>query len=135
MDLTIVTLVEMIKKKYMLVLCRELSRNDITIKEVVLHTKYTDIELDYLIMYGKLRGIFVQKWEIVKKCRKYKTGDKYCNFCIKKKFTIDFYNNPNELLNQKSEIPNVCRQKKGLLLGRWGMNFYLFIIPCQFYFF
>ena len=46
MDLTIVTLVEMFK--------RYVSRRDPSKKilEIALHTKYTDIELIYLIMCG-----------------------------------------------------------------------------------
>ena len=39
-------------------------------------------------------------------------GDKYCNLYMEEKLAIAFYYNPNELLNQKSEILNVCRHKK-----------------------
>ena len=52
-----------------------------------------------------------------KKCRKYKADDKYYNFCLEEKLAIASYNNSNELLNQKSEILNVCRYKNIWLLG------------------
>ena len=32
--------------------------------------------------------------------------------CMKEKFVIVSYNNPNELLNQRSEILNACRRYK-----------------------
>ena len=41
-------------------------------------------------------------------------GNKYYNLCREEKLAIDSYNNPNELLNQRSEILNVCRYKKKL---------------------
>ena len=47
-----------------------------------------------------------------KKCYKYKAGDKYCNLCMEEKLAIVSYNNPNELLNQRSEIFNVCMHRK-----------------------
>ena len=47
-----------------------------------------------------------------KKCRKYKAGNKYWRLCMEEKLAIASYNNPNELLNQRSEILNVCRLKK-----------------------
>ena len=31
-------------------------------------------------------------------------GDEYCNLCMVEKLAIVSYNNPNELLNQRSEI-------------------------------
>ena len=67
------------------------------------------------------------KWEIIKKnCWKYKAGDRYWLLCIEEKLTIASYNNPNELLNQRSEILRACRHKKGL--APWqiecGLSFY-----------
>ena len=58
---------------------------------------------------------------------KYKAGHKYCHLCTEEKVVIASYNSPNKLLNQKSEIFNVCRHKKGWLFGRYGILFYLFI--------
>ena len=58
----------------------------------------------------------ILKWEIVKKCCK--EGDKYCNLCMEEKLAIVSNNNPNELLNPRSEILNICRHKKSWLLGR-----------------
>ena len=48
----------------------------------------------------------ILKWEIVKKCFKYKLGDKYCQLCMEEKLAIASYNNLNELLDQRSEILN-----------------------------
>ena len=56
-----------------------------------------------------------------KKCRKYRTGDKYWQLCIKKKIGIASYNNPNKLPNQSSEILNVWRYKN---LGYLAVNFF-----------
>ena len=55
------------------------------------------------------------KWEIVKRCRKYKWGDRYCKRCIEGKLTIATYNKPMELLNQRSEIFNIYRHRKKLV--------------------
>ena len=44
-------------KKYIKVLHKEFSKNDVTIKEVVLHKKYTERELVYQTMCGKLKII------------------------------------------------------------------------------
>ena len=63
----------------------------------------------------KKQGIdLISKWEIVenKRCRKYKAGDKYCHLRMEEKLAIASYHNPNELLNQRSEIPNACSYKK-----------------------
>ena len=74
-----------------------------------------------------LRSDPVLKWEIVKKvCRKYKEGDIYWQLCIEEKLAIGSYNNPKELLNQRSEILDICRHKRvGYLVGKiW----YLFLL-------
>ena len=47
-----------------------------------------------------------------------KLEDKYCNLCMEEKLAITSYNNPNELINQRSEMLNVCRHKKSWLLDR-----------------
>ena len=48
----------------------------------------------------------ILKWEIIKKkkCKKYKAGDRYSLLCMEEKLVIASYNNPSELLNQRSEI-------------------------------
>ena len=43
-----------------------------------------------------------------KKFRKYKVDDKYCLLCMENTLAIASYNNPNELLNQTSEILKAC---------------------------
>ena len=61
----------------------------------------------------------ILKWDIVKKkCRKYKSGDKYCNLRKEEKLARASDNNLNDLLNQRPEILNVCRHKKSWLLRR-----------------
>ena len=54
----------------------------------------------------------ILEWEIVKKCRKYKTGDKYCNLCMEEKLAITSFNNTKEILYQKSEIFKDFRHEK-----------------------
>ena len=44
----------------------------------------------------------ILKWEILRKCHEYKAYDKYYYICMEEKPAIATYNNPNELLNQKS---------------------------------
>ena len=44
-------------------------------------------------------------------------GDEYCNLYLEAKLAIASYKIPNELLNQMSEIVNVCRYKKVCLVG------------------
>ena len=69
-----------------------------------------NITLLYLIIYGRLKPIL--KWEIVKKCIKYKAGDKYCHLCMEEKIAIVTFLNNRELLNQRSEVLNSCIHKK-----------------------
>ena len=47
-----------------------------------------------------------------KKCRKYKRGSKYCQIYMEEKLGIASYNKPNESLNKRSEILNICRHEK-----------------------
>ena len=50
----------------------------------------------------------------LEKCRKFKAGDRYCLLYMGEKLHIASNNNPNELLNQRSEILNAWKHKKGL---------------------
>ena len=78
------------------------------------------------------------------KCRKYKMGDKCYDLSMEEKLAIASYNNPNELLNQGSEIFNVCKRKKiGFLVDNHNLfylihySFYTYIyiyIICSFFF-
>ena len=54
----------------------------------------------------------------IKKWHKNKAGDKYCFLCMEEKLAVVSYNNPNELLNQRSEILNFCRHKNAWLHGK-----------------
>ena len=53
-----------------------------------------------------------------KKGHRYKAGEKHCNLCIEKKLDIASYNNPNELLDQRSEIFKFCKHNKVWLRGK-----------------
>ena len=66
-------------------------------------------------------------WEIKKnlgtdhvlKCRKYKSGNRYCNLCIEEKLALASHSNPNELPKEMSEILNVFRHKNfGCLVNK-----------------
>ena len=61
----------------------------------------------------------ILKWEIVKRCSKFKAaggGNRYCKLCMEEKLTIATYNKPKELLNQRSEIFNIRRYRKNWLI-------------------
>ena len=60
----------------------------------------------------------ILKWEIIKKCHKYRAGNKYCLLCMEEKLAIASYDNSRELLNQRSEVLNTCRHRREYLLGR-----------------
>ena len=52
---------------------------------------FLEIHLDRYRLYIKMRDS--------KKCRKYKTGEKYSQICMETKLAIASYKNPNKLLN------------------------------------
>ena len=54
----------------------------------------------------------ILKWEIMKRCSKYTAGDRYCKLCMEEKLIIVTYNRPKELVNQRSEVFNICRYRK-----------------------
>ena len=64
---------------------------------------------------NKFRIDPILKWEIMKRCSKYKGVDGYCKLCMEEKLTIAIYNRPKELLNQKSEVFNIYRHRKNYL--------------------
>ena len=53
----------------------------------------------------------ILKWEIMKRCSKYR-GGRYCKLRMEEKLTIPTYNKPKELLNQRSDIVDICRHRK-----------------------
>ena len=57
----------------------------------------------------------ISKLEIERRC---KGGDRYCKLCMEEKLSIATYNKSKELLNQRSEIFNICTHwKNGLISG------------------
>ena len=57
----------------------------------------------------------ILKWEIVKKCHKFRASNRYCIVCNEEKLSIASYNN-KDLLNQRSEVLNACRHIRNCLL-------------------
>ena len=55
------------------------------------------------------------KWEVIKKCRKYRAGDWDCLLCNEEKLGIAYFK-IRDMLNQKSEVLNSCKHKRGKLL-------------------
>ena len=55
-------------------------------------------------------GIASTKWEILKKCQKYKPGQKKCDVCVSEKFAIMKNKNSNSL-NKRTELMSACRHK------------------------
>ena len=41
--------------------------------------------------------------------------DRYCKLCKEGKLTIATYNRPKELLNQRSEVFNICRHREKMV--------------------
>ena len=57
----------------------------------------------------------ILKWEVIKKCRKYRAGDKDCLLCNEEKLAIASCKS-RDMLNQRSEVLNSCKHKRGWLL-------------------
>ena len=107
-------------KKCMWVQCKVLPNSDITIIKVASHMKYRhNTSLSNYV--GKVKNKFgidpIMKWEIVKRWNRYKGKDRYCKLCMEEKLTIATYNIPKELLNQRSELFNICRHRKNWLIS------------------
>ena len=89
---------------------------------------------DYVWEIKNRQGIDpILKWEVVKKCRKYRASDRDCVLCNEEKLAIASYNN-KYLLNQRSEILNACRHKMNWLLYN-NFFFHCSFIPWILYFF
>ena len=52
----------------------------------------------------------VLKWEVIKKCRKYRAGDRDCLLCIDEKLAKASCKS-RDMLNQRSEVLNSCKHK------------------------
>ena len=55
------------------------------------------------------------KWEVIKKCHKYRAGDRDCLLCKEEKLAIASCKS-RVMLNQRSEVLNSCKHKRGWLL-------------------
>ena len=56
----------------------------------------------------------IMKWEVIKKCRKYRAGNRTRRLCMEEKLAIASCKSMN-MLNQRSEVLNSCRHKKGVV--------------------
>ena len=57
----------------------------------------------------------ILKWEVIKKCRKYRAGDRDCLLCMEEKLSIASCKS-RDMLNQRLEELNSCRHKRAWLL-------------------
>ena len=57
----------------------------------------------------------IMKWEVIKKCRKYRAGNRACRLCMEEKLAIANCKSRN-MLNKTSEELNSCRHKRAWLL-------------------
>ena len=57
----------------------------------------------------------IMKWEVIKKCHKYRAGDRICWLCMEEKLAIASCKSRN-MLNQRLEVLNSCRHKRAWLL-------------------
>ena len=74
----------------------------------------------------------ILKWEVIKKCRKYRAGERDGLLCMEGKLAIA---SCRDLLNQRSEVLNSCRHKRAWLLYNLGIGFGVFIPEGCFFFF
>ena len=59
------------------------------------------------------------EWEIVKRARVYKPGDKYCNLCTAEAIAIAI-NTDGNCLNSKNEVIKKCRHRSKWKLNKFG---------------
>ena len=57
----------------------------------------------------------IMKWEVIKKSRKYRAGNRACRLCMEEKLAIASCKSRN-MLNKRSEVLNSCRHKRVWLL-------------------
>ena len=101
--------------------------------EVVLHTKYTGIELSVENQKEVRNRSYIKMGNNFKKCKKYKSGDRYCLLCMEEKLEIASYNNPCEFHNLTFEILNICKYKKACHLGKQNLFGFFKIFMLIFY--
>ena len=83
------------------------------------HAKYKDsTKLSNYIWKLKDKNIKYEiNWNIVKKVKKLRNGDRMCRLCIQEVHSI--LKNKNSILNSRNEILNKCRHRKKFLLSNW----------------
>ena len=103
-------------KRYILGRRKEnLRLGTITIKRVS-PTRSRGIVPRYVWEVKDKKGIDpILKWEVIKKCRKYRAGDRDCMLCVEEKLAIASCKS-RDMLNQRSEVLNSCKHKRGWLL-------------------
>ncbi len=55
------------------------------------------------------------EWEVIKKCRKYRAGNRTCNLCMEEKLFIADCKSKN-MLKKNSVVLNIFKQKSGCLI-------------------
>ena len=69
-------------------------------------------------MGAKRKNInFKIQWEIMKKTKNIRNGDKMCRLCIEEIRSI--FKNNDAPLNSRNELMNKCRHSKQYLLKNW----------------
>ena len=56
----------------------------------------------------------IMKWEVIKKCRKYRAGNRACNLWMEEKLVIANCKSKN-MLNKRSEVLNSCTHKRAVV--------------------
>ena len=80
------------------------------------HEKYSTTLSSYVWEVKDKKGIEpILKWEVIKKCCKYRAGDWNCLLCNEEKLTIASCKS-RDMLNERLEVLNSCKHKRGWLL-------------------
>ena len=98
--------------------CVKLSYSCMPNKTSFSHEKYRHSTMlsSYVWELKDNKGIDpIMKWEVIKKCRKYRAGDRSCLLCRGEKLAIASCKS-RDMLNQRSEVLNSCRHKRAWLL-------------------
>ena len=80
----------------------------ITIKKGFSHEKYkhSTVLSSYVWELKDNKGVDpIMKWEVIKKCHKYRVGDRICQLCMEEKLAIASCKSRN-MLNQRSGVLN-----------------------------
>ena len=80
-------------------------------------------------IYGTLErnNIFpMLTWSVVKSVPGYSNISKRCLLCLTEKVLIATYENPEELLNKRSELMAKCRHNNKFLLSNYKSNDWIY---------